>query len=146
MGVLIAVGDEVISVDIFADTNLFKQLWPKLLKSSVFYTLYAEESGTFGRQEAVIFINMISLKTYNEREAVDMGSELALVDKDINLNALVYRNKIIHLAAFPYVESEASNKEQTRNNQSNYSQADNNDQVIIQQIIPANAVNSELEQ
>lgn len=147
VGVLIAVGAEVVSVDIFANSYLFKELWPKLLKSTVFYALYAEESGTFGEKEALAFLNMLSLKTYDQRNAVDLGRELALVDKDINLNALVYQNFIIHLAAFPYVESEASSNEQTGNHQGSSNQAENNDQIIFQQrITPANVVNPQLEQ
>lgn len=108
VGVLVAVGDKIISMDIFANAHFFKGLWPKLLKSSIFYTLYAEEESSFKKKDAELFLDKIINKTYTERAAVDLGRELSLLDEEINVNALIYQNAIVHLAAFPYEESEIS--------------------------------------
>lgn len=129
VGILVVVGEKIISVDIFANTYLFKALWPKLLKSSIFYTLYAEEGRTFKKKDAELFLDKLTTKKYTERAAVDWGRELSLLDEELNVNALIYQNAIVHLAAFPYEESEISY--QTHGSQFSVNQIDDLQHTIL---------------
>ena len=100
VGVVVAVGADIVSVDIFANPALFKKLWPKLLKSSALAAISAETSGTVTQEEAAEFLRNLHDKDYIQRSAVNLGFELSTVDDDINVNALAYHNTVIHLAAF----------------------------------------------
>ena len=42
IGAIIAVGDKVISLDVFAYPYMFKKFWPKILKSSAFSSVNNE--------------------------------------------------------------------------------------------------------
>jgi hypothetical protein len=101
IGVIVAVGDEIINVDIFANPHVLGRLWPKILKSSALAVVCHEAYGTVGQSDAVRFLRRLHDKHYTMKPAVDLGFELSVVDGEINANALVYRDAVIHLAAFP---------------------------------------------
>lgn len=101
VGVIVAVGDEIISVDIFANPYVFSNLWPKILKSSALAVVCRDAYGSLSQTDAVRFLRKLHDKRYTKKPAVDLGSELSVVDSQVNVNALVYRDAVVHLAAFP---------------------------------------------
>lgn len=101
VGVMIGVGGRIASVDIFANTHMFRKLWPKLLKSAALAAVCERAYGTLDQADAVGFLRRVHDKHYTRKEAVDLGFELAAVDGEVNVNALIYRGTALHMAAFP---------------------------------------------
>jgi hypothetical protein len=101
VGVVIGVGHRIVSVDIFANPHVFRRLWPKILKSSALAVVCDPAYGTIGQGDAIGFLRRLHDKRYTPKSAVDLGSELSVVDTEVNVNALTYRDAVIHLAGFP---------------------------------------------
>ncbi len=101
LGVVIGIGERIVSVDIFADSDTFKALWPKLLKSSALAAINCESRGTLTQDEAARFLRNLHDKDYAQKSGVDEGIEFSVVDNQLNVNALVFGNTVIHIAAFP---------------------------------------------
>jgi hypothetical protein len=105
VGIIVAVADRIVSVDIFVNPQTFKKLWPKLIKSAALSAISSDSTGSVTQNEAADFLRTLHDKDYTQRPAVDLGLEFSVVDNEVNLNALVYRSSVIHLAAFPQEES-----------------------------------------
>jgi len=73
IGAVIGVGGRISSVDIFANPE----------------------------PDAIRFLREFHDRHYVRRSAIDQGFELYAVDSQMNVNALVYRDAVTHLAAFP---------------------------------------------
>jgi hypothetical protein len=100
IGVVVGVGDEITSVDIFANPALFNRLWPKLLKSAALSAISRKSYGSITQNDAIRFLRKLHDKRYTLKPAIDLGFELAVVDDEVNVNALVHRDAVIHLAGF----------------------------------------------
>lgn len=105
VGVVIGVGGYITSVDLFANPHVFKDLWPKLLKSNAFAAASRSGCGSIDQADAAGFLRRIHAKHYVMKPAIDLGTEHFAVDREVNINALVYRNAVIHLAGFPETET-----------------------------------------
>lgn len=101
VGVVIGIGDGIASVDIFANPDLFRRLWPKLLKAAALSAISHIPHGSITQGDAIGFLRLLHDKRYTEKPAIDLGFELIRVDDELNVNALVYRNAVIHMAGFP---------------------------------------------
>ncbi len=101
IGVVIGVGEHITSVDIFANPHLFKRLWPKLVRSSALAAFCDPACGSINQGDAIRFLRGLHDRRYSRRSAIDLGFELSAVDREMNVNALVYRDAVTHLAAFP---------------------------------------------
>ena len=101
IGVVIGVGCHITSVDIFANPHLFKRLWPKLVKSSALAAFCDRGYGSVTQGDAIRLLRTLHDKRYTKKSAIDLGFELSAVDHEVNVNALVYRDAVTHLAGFP---------------------------------------------
>ena len=110
-GVIIAVGDNVISLDIFVSQYMFKEYWPKILKSSAFSSVNEETKKRITINNVIKFIQKLKSKDYLKKEAIDLGEEYSLINKEINANSIIYQNNIIHIAGFPGEEFISKNTE-----------------------------------
>lgn len=99
VGVVVAVGGRIVSADIFANPGIFRKLWPKILRSSAFSTIECRDAGYVSQQAAADFLSGLRYKNYYRRHAIGLGDELSAVN-GVNINALSYRNRVLHLAAF----------------------------------------------
>lgn len=104
VGIVVGLGREVISVDIFANPYLFKKQWPKILKSSALSSIHYKKAGTITQQRAARFLKSLMDRKFNRKPAMDLGYELAVNDSMVNANTLVYESVVIHLAGFPQEE------------------------------------------
>jgi hypothetical protein len=100
-GVVVGVGDRIISADIFVNPHVFKRIWPKLLRSSALAVVCDPAYGTLSQADAIGFLRRIHDQTYVRRPAVDLGFELSATGREVNVNGLVYGDSVIHLAGFP---------------------------------------------
>jgi hypothetical protein len=104
VGVVICVGGEVVSVDIFANPDLFVKEWPKILKSSALSSLGSAKGGSPDRDEAAKFLRSFLDRKYRSQSGLDLGTEYASIDSEANIQALAYNDGVVHLAGFPQEE------------------------------------------
>ncbi|MDP2922141.1 MAG: hypothetical protein Q8O30_00265 [Candidatus Omnitrophota bacterium] len=100
VGVIVAVGEKIVSVDIFANPSLFKKIWPKLLKSSALAAISSDTAGSVSQEEAAEFLRNLHDKDFVQKSAVSLGAEFSAIDDEVNANVLTYRSAVIHLAGF----------------------------------------------
>ncbi len=101
VGVIVAVDGEIVSVDLFSSNSLFRQLWPKILKASALAAVSRGRYGSADQGEAVRFLRQIHDAPFRSRFAVALGTELTAYGHGVNANALVFRQEVVHLSAFP---------------------------------------------
>ena len=99
IGVVVGVGGRIVSADLFANSSLFQDLWPKILKSSALAAVSSRSKGTVSQDDAARFIRRLYDTHYQRKAAVDLGAEFS-AQEGVNVNALVYGNALIHLSAF----------------------------------------------
>ena len=115
LGVMIGIGDSIISLDIFADPFLFSELWPKIRKSATLAGINVNnDAGFVTRKHAESFLTEVSLQLYTRRRPVDIGNELASKGGELSVNVLSYQSKLLHLAAFPRSNSQDLSLETNR--------------------------------
>ncbi len=105
VGVVIGVGNRIVSMDVFANAALFKKQWPKILRSSALSALQGDPQGHIGQKEAADFLKGLAGKEYRRKAALDLGYELEASDSAVMVKALVYQEAVIHLTGFPQEES-----------------------------------------
>ncbi len=104
IGVIVGVGNSIVSLDIFINPHLFNSMWSKILKSSVLSAVSSDEPGSIAKQDAADFLKLLCGKKYRQKPAIDLGLELIVVDDEVSVNILTYRNEVLHLAGFPHVK------------------------------------------
>lgn len=98
-GVIVAVGEQIIGVDVFATSELFRALWPKIIRACVAAISGYEKDATFSRSEAEQFLGALQWMRYGRKPGVDLGFEHSGELKDFLVNALVFDDAVCHLGA-----------------------------------------------
>jgi hypothetical protein len=101
-GVIVALGERIIGVDIFASPELFEALWPKIIKACVVAMSGYEQEVTFSTGEAEDFLNALQWMRYSRKPGVDLGFECSTELNDFVVNALLYDGSVWHLGAVPH--------------------------------------------
>ncbi|MDH5174478.1 MAG: hypothetical protein OEW43_04385 [Elusimicrobiota bacterium] len=102
VGVVVGIGEEVVSIDIFLNHHLFAELWPKLLRSYAMGAIQAkDETPEVTREKAKELLNKIYKASYARRQGLDLGEEITMSSPEITSFALVYRSSVVHLSLFP---------------------------------------------
>lgn len=104
VGVVIGLGREVVSADIFANPDLFLKQWQKILKSSALSSLGSAKGGSLDRTEAAEFLRSFLDRKYRSQSGLDLGVEYTSIDSQANIQALAYNDGVVHLAGFPQEE------------------------------------------
>jgi hypothetical protein len=104
VGVVIGLGAEVVSTDIFANPDLFIKQWPKILKSSALSSFGSAKGGSLDRTEAAEFLRSFMDRKYRSQSGLDLGVEYTSIDSEANIQALAYNDGVVHLAGFPQQE------------------------------------------
>ncbi|MFO7649845.1 MAG: DUF6569 family protein [bacterium] len=101
VGVAVAVGDRLVCVDLFASSELFRQMWPKLLRSYVIDAVAARPEGRLGVADVASFVRAAARGSAAERSNVGTGSLWRLSGAGCSGSALTFRGGIVHLDLFP---------------------------------------------
>lgn len=102
VGVVVGIGDEIVSIDIFLNHHLFSELWPKLLRSYAMGAIQTKaETPEVTREKAKELLNKIYRASYERRRALDLGEEITMSSPEITSFALVYKDSVVHLSLFP---------------------------------------------
>jgi hypothetical protein len=99
-GVVIAIGGEVVSADLFANNQLFRKLWPKVLKAAISDAAVASEAKTGDNTAAREFVGAALKATVTGQDNPSQGQEFSL-NSDIVKGAFISSaDGITHLALF----------------------------------------------
>ena len=98
-GVIVAVGGQIIGVDIFASQELFQELWPKIIRACVVAMNGYQGEAAFSQLEAEQFLSALRWMRYGRKPGVDLGFEYAGELNDFGVNALVFDDAVCHLGA-----------------------------------------------
>jgi hypothetical protein len=101
VGVIIALGGQIVSVDVFANPDLFAKEWPKLLKSSALSSLGGPKAGGLDRGRAAEFLRSFLDRSYRAQDGLDLGTEYVSTGTDVHIRALAASDGVVHLAGFP---------------------------------------------
>lgn len=100
IGVVVTTGNRIICFDMFANNNLLKRLWKKLIKS---YAMDAISGSTGAVQNSDIehFLDAFEQANYISTGTPGLG-QLLKVESDFGKgSALVYESAVIHMDFFP---------------------------------------------
>jgi hypothetical protein len=98
-GVIIAVGERIIGVDIFVSSELFQAMWPKIVKACVVAMSDYEQEAALSAEQAEQFLKALQWMRCQRRPGVDLGFEYFGELKDFTVNTLVYEDTMFHLGA-----------------------------------------------
>jgi hypothetical protein len=104
VGVVIGIGAEVVSADVFANPDLFLKQWPKILKSSALSSFGSVRGATLDRNAAAEFLRSFPDRKYRFQSGLDLGVEWTSIDSEASIQALAHNDGVVHLAAFPQGE------------------------------------------
>ncbi len=106
IGVLAAVGDEIIVVDLFSNHKLFKSLWEKLVKSYALDAIHKSPEGKLSKNNVMDFIRELNDADLESRNTDGTGDAYT-VDGDCSFGTtLIFDGKIVHLDLFPRQETQ----------------------------------------
>ncbi len=111
IGVVIGLAGKVVGVDIFADAEMFRVQWPKILRSSALSALAERSDAGLSQTAAAEFLKTLAGRSFQAAKSLDLGTEYSCLDGAINVQALVLDRDVIHLAAFPQTKDIAVGKE-----------------------------------
>lgn len=101
-GVIVVSGGRLLVADIFANPDIFRELWPKLLDSYVVSTFQvATGPGIWSREDAQRLIRRIAHMRQLGRYTPGLGRLLRLEGMDLLASALVWNDSVLHLELFP---------------------------------------------
>jgi hypothetical protein len=100
-GVLVAIGDRIVCLDVFGDHQLFSDMWEKLLRSYVMDALSQTANGELGLRDAREFVGSLGTADLDVRSTPGAGT-LHRVSTDAGSGSgLVFENQIVHVDLFP---------------------------------------------
>jgi hypothetical protein len=102
VGAVVGLGDSIVSLDLFGDPSLFRELWPKLLKSTALAIRGGKARVTRG--QAAGLVDLLAHADYLAGQAVGLGSSLEFRGAGWEAAALLSEGSLLHLAAFPREE------------------------------------------
>jgi hypothetical protein len=92
---------QIMSADLFANTKLFSDLWPKLLKAAALDAVTAKQTGSTTPEAIAAFLDGGLAGGFKETPNPGLGSEYLIAGKDgITGSVLVSGEKVVHLALF----------------------------------------------
>jgi len=104
VGVAVAVGNKIITIDIFENPQLFSKLWPKLLRSyamEAIATDFNDENADITQEHVKNILNILYQKRYDRRDGIALGTDLSATAGEVTSTGLAYKGRVVHLSAFP---------------------------------------------
>ncbi|MDQ7822073.1 MAG: hypothetical protein RDV48_04695 [Candidatus Eremiobacteraeota bacterium] len=102
VGVVVAIGDEVLCADLFGSHELLRSLWPKLLKSYLLEAVSrSSESADVARHEAQSLLDKAASSEASPSDPPGEGKLYTFEGSAVSGAVLTYRDKLIHSDIFP---------------------------------------------
>jgi len=100
-GVAVAVGNRIVCVDVFGSPDLFRKMWPKLLRSYVIDAMQSQMHGKMTAKQMQQFVRDAAGAQVTSQPTVGAGTLQRLAATNASGSALVHRNSVVHLDLFP---------------------------------------------
>lgn len=100
IGVVVSTGDRIICVDLFANNNLLRKFWEKLVKSYVMDAIKGEKS-SLNKDDVEEIIGAVKDAKIVSVGTPGIGDLIALESNQGKGSALVYEKEVVHLDFFP---------------------------------------------
>jgi hypothetical protein len=101
IGVAVAVGNQIVCVDAFGSPELFRRMWPKLLRSYVIDAMQSQAQGRLTAKQVQQFVRSAAGAQVSKQPTVGAGTLQRLSAPNASGSALVFKKTIIHLDLFP---------------------------------------------
>jgi len=111
VGVVIAVGDRILGIDIFGSRALFGGMWKKLLRSYVVDAVGYKGEGKIAKETAEAFLKELSLAEYSSRATPGVGEVFSISSRQAKGSVLMHRGSVVHLDLFPAGAREPTDEE-----------------------------------
>lgn len=98
-GVLVAVGDRSVRMELFPNAWLLSRARARLLAAAAFEALASSERAPRGREEAETFLRDLADLAWRRRDPVGLGYEVAGSEPGVSAVALFLGGGLVHLAA-----------------------------------------------
>ena len=105
IGAVVAKGSTIVAADLFYRPDLFRRLWPSLLRSYAADALGERRAGTgVTVRDAERFLGRLWDARRSREETPGAGYVVRLHGAGVNASALVFKRSVVHLDVFPGVE------------------------------------------
>lgn len=101
VGVLAAVGNEIIVMDLFTNHKLFRNLWKKLIKSYALDAINRSGGGSLSKSDVRDFLNELGDVTICSRDTDGTGDGYTIDADRAFGTTLIFDEKMVHLDLFP---------------------------------------------
>jgi len=99
-GVIVAIGGEVIGMDLFDSPRTLRKIWPRLSESYFFEGAYREKAKKTARAAAAEFLKSLPEAVKLAPDGSEYGRELEFSEGDYIGSGLWYNSRLCHLSAF----------------------------------------------
>ncbi|MCX6844100.1 MAG: hypothetical protein NTX53_17695 [candidate division WOR-3 bacterium] len=101
IGVAVVVGSRIVCVDAFVSSELFRKMWPKLLRSYVIDAMQTQPQGKLTAKQVQQFIRSAAGAEVTSQPTAGAGTLQRLSAPSASGSALVFKKAIVHLDLFP---------------------------------------------
>ena len=100
-GALVVSGGRVLGLDLFDCARSFQTLWPRIADGYYLEASRSEEACDAAQlAQAQAFVDRVAVALRPARQTVGLGSEFEVAGHGLSGAALVYEDRLCHLAAF----------------------------------------------
>ena len=99
-GVIVAIGGRLVAADLFEHRNVFKRIWPRILRSYALSALHIKKAVPPSLEAAETFISRPRSTDWAATPSVGMGEDVRWEDKHILASALVWQDRFLHATMF----------------------------------------------
>jgi hypothetical protein len=101
VGVVVVVGSQIVCVDAFGSPELFRKMWPKLLRSYVVDAMQSQAYGKLTAKQVQQFVRSAAGAQVTSRPTIGAGTLQRLTASNVSGSALVFKKTLVHLDLFP---------------------------------------------
>ena len=98
-GVLVAVGDRAVRVELFPSAWLLSRARAGLLRTAAFEALSCQDRPLMDREQAEEFLRRLSGLPWTRRDPLGLGFEAAGADQEVSASAIFLGGALVHLSA-----------------------------------------------
>lgn len=100
VGVVAMAGGRVRAMDLFGTPQLFRDMWPELVKGYALDALMTPP-GPADKMKVMIFLDSVVRSQAKLRSGIALGKNIDLVSREVVGSGLSFEGELVHLAAFP---------------------------------------------
>ncbi len=99
-GVIVAIGGRLVAADLFEHRNVFRRIWPRILRSYALSAVHVKKTVPPSLEAAETFVSRPRSTDWAATPSVGMGEDVRWEDKQILASALVWQDRFLHATMF----------------------------------------------